>query len=118
MLKGSKKFEWTNKFMKMFQALKQHLGQPPLLSKPIEGKKIFLYLVVFKKAVSAALIREEERILWPVYNMSKRLLDVETRYPELEKLALALVTASRKLRPYFHVHAIEVLMNYPIHQVL
>ena len=31
--------------------------------------------------------------------MSKRLLDAETRYPELEKLALALMVASKKLRP-------------------
>ena len=36
--------------------------------------------------------------------MIKRLLDVETRYPELEKLALALIVASKKLRPYFHAH--------------
>ena len=41
--------------------------------------------------------------------MSKRLLDAETRYPELEKLDLALMVASRKLRPYFHAHSIEVL---------
>ena len=50
--------------------------------------------------------------------MSKRLLDAETRYPELEKLALALMVASRKLRPYFHPHSIEVLTNYPLRQVL
>ena len=50
--------------------------------------------------------------------MSKRLLDAETRYPELKKLALALVVASRKLRPYFHAHSIEVLTNYPLCQVL
>ena len=29
--------------------------------------------------------------------MSKRLLDAETRYPELEKLAPALMVASRKI---------------------
>ena len=46
--------------------------------------------------------------------MSKRLLDVEIRYPELEKLPLALVVASRKLRPYFHAYLIEVLTNYPL----
>ena len=45
-------------------------------------------------------------------------MDVETRYLELEKLALALVVASRKLSPYFHTHSIEVLTNYPLHQVL
>ena len=49
--------------------------------------------------VSVALVREEEKVKWLVYYMSKRLLDVETRYPKLEKLALALVVTSRKLRP-------------------
>ena len=38
--------------------------------------------------------------------------------PELEKLALALMVASIKLRPYFHAHLIEVLTNYPLRQVL
>ena len=50
--------------------------------------------------------------------MSKKLLDTKTSYPELEKLALALMVASRKLRPYFHPHSIELLTNYPLRQVL
>ena len=33
-----------------------------------------------------------------LYYMSKRLLDAKTKYPELEKLALALMVTSRKLR--------------------
>ena len=45
-------------------------------------------------------------------------MDAETRYPKLEKLALALVIVSRKLRPYFHAHLIEVLTNYSLRQVL
>ena len=83
MLKGSKKFEWTDKCEQAFLALKEHLGRPPLLSKPIEGEKLYQYLIVSKEAVSAALVREEEKVQWPVYYVSKRLLDVETRYPEL-----------------------------------
>ena len=43
---------------------------------------------------------------------------METRYPELEELALAFIVASRKLRPYFYALPIEVLTNYPLHQVL
>ena len=50
--------------------------------------------------------------------MSKRLLNDETKYPELEKLVLALIIASRLLRPYFHAHSIEVLTNYLLCQVL
>ena len=38
--------------------------------------------------------------------------------PELEKLALTLVVAYKKLRPYFHTHSIEILTKYPLRQVL
>ena len=36
----------------------------------------------------------------------------------MEKLVLALVITSRKLRPYFYSHTICVLTNYPLRQVL
>ena len=39
-------------------------------------------------------------------------------YPRMEKLILALVTAARKLRPYFQAHTIEVPAEYLIKQVL
>ena len=64
------------------------------------------------------MVKEEEKVQWPVYYVSKRLLDAETMYPELEKLALDLMVVSKKLRSYFHAHPIEVLTNYPLRQVL
>ena len=36
----------------------------------------------------------------------------------MEKLILSLVTAARKLRPYFQAHTIEVPTEYPMKQVL
>ena len=101
-----------------FLAPKEHLGCLPRLSKPIEGEKLYLYLVISEETVSVALVREEEKVQWPINYVSKRLLDAKTRYPELEKLALALMVVSRKLRLYFHAHSIEVLTNYPLCQVL
>ena len=77
-----------------------------------------MYLTVSEEAVSTALVREEEKVQWLIYYVSKRLLGAETIYPELEKLVLALVVASRKLRSYFHANSIEVLTNYPLCQVL
>ena len=76
-LKGSKMFKWTDKCEHTFQALKEHLGRPPLLSKPIDREKLYLYLVVSKEVMSTALVREEEKVQWPVYYVSKRLLDTE-----------------------------------------
>ena len=36
----------------------------------------------------------------------------------MEKLILALVTTTRKLRPYFQAHPIEIPIEYPMKQVL
>ena len=48
----------------------------------------------------------------PVYYVSKRLLDANLRYPELERLALALITSTRKLRHYFLAHSLVVFANH------
>ncbi|KAK3027560.1 hypothetical protein RJ639_042329 [Escallonia herrerae] len=69
-------------------------------------------------AVSTVLIREEEGKQRPVYYISKVLQDVETRYPRIDKVALALVTSARKLRPYFQSHSIVVLTDQPLGKVL
>ena len=46
------------------------------------------------------------------------MLDAETRYTNMEKLAYTLILASRKLRPYFQAHQIEVRTSYPLKQVM
>ena len=45
-LKGSKMFLWDDKCDQKFRALKEYLGKPPLLSKPVDGELLFLYLAV------------------------------------------------------------------------
>ena len=54
----------------------------------------------------------------PVYYASKTLLDAEKRYLPLEKLAFALVIASRKLKHYFEAHTIIVLTSHPLKAIL
>ncbi|KAL5540936.1 hypothetical protein UlMin_044912 [Ulmus minor] len=117
-LRKGKDFSWTAECEQSFQELKTYLGRPPLLSKPQEGESLILYLAVSKGAVSSALIREEEGVQWPIYYTSKSLLGAETRYPEVEKLALALMIAARKLRPYFQAHTIIVPTKFPLKQIL
>ena len=84
-----------------FKDLKAHLSSPPLLSPSKPGEELFLYLVVSLVAISATLVKEEEKVQKPVYYTSQALRGAEERYPPIEKLAFALVTAARKLKPYF-----------------
>lgn len=72
-----------------------------MLSTPWERDVRLLYLDVSNHATSSILVREVEGVQYPVYYTSKALLNAETRYPTLEKWALALVVATQKLRPYF-----------------
>ncbi|KAL5847401.1 hypothetical protein ACOSQ3_010925 [Xanthoceras sorbifolium] len=117
-LKKSKSFDWNQTSEEAFQNIKRHLADPPLLSKPKEGETLILYLAVSETAVSAVLVREEDGKQLFVYYISKTLLDAEIRYTQLEKLALALIIAARKLRPYFQCHTISVLTTFPLKNVL
>ncbi|XP_022886722.1 uncharacterized protein LOC111402573 [Olea europaea var. sylvestris] len=117
-LKQGKRFQWTSECQEAFKSLKKHLGESPPLSKPHPDESLLLYLAVSDVAVSAVLTREENGRQLPVYYISKALLPAETRYSDMEKLALALITASRKLRPYFQAHSIQVLTNFPLRQVM
>ena len=78
---------------------------------------MIIYLAVSKGAASLALVREEEGVQWLIYYISKSLFDAETRYLEIENLALALMFAAQKLRPYFQAHAIIVPTKFPLKQV-
>ncbi|KAL5545737.1 hypothetical protein UlMin_005424 [Ulmus minor] len=117
-LKRGVDFVWTDECERSFQELKEYLGKAPVLSKPMQGETLILYLAVSEAAVSSVLIRLENNVELPVFYVSRALLDPETRYPEAEKVALALVTAARKIRPYFQAHAILVYTKAPLRQVL
>ena len=79
---------------------------------------MFLYLAVTPHAVSSALIREEGKAQKPVYYTSRALRGVEGRYPLIEKLAFAFITASRKLRHYFKAHVINVMIDHPLKKAM
>lgn len=85
----------------MFQGLKKYLASPPLLSKPVTGETLFLYLAVSKSAVSGAFVREDRGVQKCVYYVSKSLLSTETRYQKIEKMAFVLFVILRKLKYYF-----------------
>ncbi|XP_074373649.1 uncharacterized protein LOC141713998 [Apium graveolens] len=79
---------------------------------------LILYLAVSEYSVSTVLVKEEASHHSPVYYVSKRLLDAETRYTSMEKLVYTLILAARKLRPYFQAHQIEVRTAYPLRYIL
>ena len=94
-----KAFQWDTRCEEAFSALKIYLSSPPILVSPSEGELLTLYLVVSDFSTSAILIRDKDRVQHPVYYCSRAMRGAEERYPMMEKLISALVTAAQKLRP-------------------
>ncbi|XP_020422651.1 uncharacterized protein LOC109949950 [Prunus persica] len=118
-LKGTKRnITWTAECDTAFSELKKYMGRAPLLSTPEHGDILVIYLSISASAVSSVLVRSKDNAEHPVHYVSKALQDAEVRYPDIEKLAFALVVSARRLRPYFQAHTIHVLTNQPLRQVL
>ena len=105
---------WTDECEAAFQELKRYLSHLPFLSPSKEGESLQLYLAVSATAVSIALIREEDKKQLLVYYVSQAFQGAEFSYPRIEKIAFALIMASRKLRQYFQASPILVMMDQPI----
>lgn len=85
---------------------------------PREGDKLYLHLDISQWATNVVIVREEAGIQYPIYYTNKALLDVEMRNPKMERWALVLVMATRKLRSYFQAYPIIVMTDQPLRHIL
>jgi len=99
--------KWDDQCETTFQEIKEMINSPQVMSRPVEELPLQLYLSVSDGTISATLVQEnpEQR---SVYFISQVLQSAETRYQLVEKIALALLTAARRLRQYFQSHQVIV----------
>ena len=102
--------------------MNKYLVELTTLKPPPPKVPLLLYVAVAPKAVSAMLVQEvkegETLKQWPVYYVSETLSGARAGYVIIEKLAYAVVMASRKLRRYFDDHEITVPTQFPIRDAL
>nr|GEX89159.1 reverse transcriptase domain-containing protein [Tanacetum cinerariifolium] len=71
-----------------------------------------------KEAIGVVLMTERDGKQVPIYFVSRALQGPEINYTPMEKLILALVSASKRLKRYFQAHTIVVITDQPINQLL
>uniref|UniRef100_A0A2N9F3Z9 Uncharacterized protein n=1 Tax=Fagus sylvatica TaxID=28930 RepID=A0A2N9F3Z9_FAGSY len=118
LLRKKRNFLWDEDCSVAFQELKAYLASPPCLSIPSPGEPLYLYLAVSEHAVSAVLVRETPDCQRPIFFISKTMTEAESRYLPLEKAALALVRAAKKLPQYFQATTVTVLTDLPLKALL
>ncbi|GKB74809.1 reverse transcriptase domain-containing protein [Tanacetum coccineum] len=77
-----------------------------------------VYLLAANEAVGVVLLVERHGRQAPIHYVSSTQQGAEINYPSTEKLVLALVHAARRLRRYFQVLTIKVIVDKPISQIL
>ena len=98
-----------------------HQGMLSFLCSRIQGYVLSLLNEVDPCVASAVDFVWDTKLVFPtkgtqrpMYCLSKTLVDAETRYLPLEKMAFAPVHSTRKLPHYFQSHTVWVLTEYPL----
>jgi hypothetical protein len=120
-LRSTKNFQWSETQKQAFQELKDYPSNMTKLC-PLEPRSpLLLYVSASNSAVSAVLVQEKEeegklkQIL--VYFASEALSGSKIFHFELEKIAYAVIMATRKLKHYFEGHRIRVITNQPLNDL-
>ncbi|GJR69492.1 reverse transcriptase domain-containing protein [Tanacetum coccineum] len=111
-------FQWTTEAETAFQQMKKSIAELPMMAAPQEKEELIIYLAAAKEAISAVLMTERDGKQIPIYFVSRALRGPEINYTPMEKLVLALVSASKRLKRYFQAHTVIVITDQPIKQML
>ncbi|GJW12161.1 reverse transcriptase domain-containing protein [Tanacetum coccineum] len=111
-------FQWTTEAEAAFQQMKKLIAELPMMDAPQEKEELIIYLAAAKEAISAVLMTERDGKQIPIYFVSRALRGPEINYTPMEKLVLALVSASKRLKRYFQAHTVIVITDQPIKQML
>nr|GEY66748.1 reverse transcriptase domain-containing protein [Tanacetum cinerariifolium] len=111
-------FHWTPEAEQAFKQLKRHLANLPMLVAPKPKEDLIIYLFASYGAISVVLMTEKDTVQTPVYFVSRALQAPKLNYTQMEKLVMALVSATKRLRRYVQAHPIVVITDQPIKQVI
>ncbi|GJW61993.1 reverse transcriptase domain-containing protein [Tanacetum coccineum] len=91
-------FQWTPEAQKAFQSMKECIAELPMVTVPKPREELILYLNAAREAISAVLLTKRDSRQMPIYFVSRALQAPEINYSPMEKVVLALVHATRRLR--------------------
>nr|GEX65009.1 hypothetical protein [Tanacetum cinerariifolium] len=96
---------------------KTHHGSPIIYS--TSGKEtLYAYLAVSAEAISVVLLTDRKGRQCLVQYVSRTPNEAGRNYAPMEKLALALIHMTRRLRRYFEAHPVKVITDQLIKNIL
>jgi hypothetical protein len=97
-IKANEEFRWGVEQQRAFKEIKEYLARPPVLVPPQQVRPFYIYLSVGDTSIASVVVQVYDGKEKVVFYLCWRMLDTETRYPEIEKLCLYLFFTCTKLR--------------------
>ncbi|KAI5396702.1 hypothetical protein KIW84_062792 [Lathyrus oleraceus] len=60
LLRKDKSCDWTEDCQKAFDSIKEYLLEPSILSPPVEGRPLIMYLIVLDESMGCVLGQQDE----------------------------------------------------------
>ncbi|GKU96286.1 hypothetical protein SLEP1_g9534 [Rubroshorea leprosula] len=110
LMKKDAPFVWDEACQNAFESIKEYLLHPPILVAPILGRPLILYIAAQEYSLGALLAQvNEEGKENALYCMSRTLVGAEVSYSPIEKICLALIFSTKKLRNYMLAHVVHLI---------
>jgi hypothetical protein len=85
-IKANEEFRWGAEQQQAFEEIKEYLSKPPV--PPQQYRPFYVHLSVGDTSIASVVIQVHDKKERVVFYLSRRMLDAETRYPDIEKLCL------------------------------
>jgi hypothetical protein len=97
-IKADQEFPLGAEQQRAFEEIKEYLARAPVLVPPQQDRPFYIYLSVGDTSIASIVVQVYDGKENVMFYLSRRMLDIETRYHEIEKLCLCLFFSYTKLR--------------------
>ena len=102
-----------NACQKAFERIKAYLLKLSVLIPPIPGHPLLIYFFVMHIAFLGCMLTQHGNVenQQVIYYLSNKMLDYELRYVMIERMCLALVQATRRLKHYMIEYLVFLILR-------
>ena len=77
LLRKDQSHDWTEDCQKAFDSIKEYMSEPLILSPPVEGRPLIMYLTVLEDSMGCVLGQQDEsgKKEYAIYYLSKKFTE-------------------------------------------
>lgn len=117
LLRKKQGFEWDAEYQAIFEHIETYLSSVSILSSPVPGEELYLYIANTPTVISAVLVRVEENKERPIYSSAK-LARAQNQVHTARESDILYLLCVYQVKSILLELKINVVMEYPVENVV